>query len=130
MILSAGYLEVTESNISITEPHKGPDVVWLSVDPLLFRKEPKWASLAAIDKLAVRITVNVKDAVHWPKFAERHKMKREWYVKLAQGGGDPTTWYVVPRRIPRSEWREIYIARGVPEPITLDVNIGAEEVPA
>jgi hypothetical protein len=122
-ILEDGFLEVTESNIDIKQPHAGPDVVWLTVDPLLFRKDAEWAHGTAVDKLAVRFAVNVSDAVHWPKFAARHKMKRQWYVQLARAGGDPSTWYVVPRRIMRSEWREILVVRGVPQPLTIDPQI-------
>ena len=31
-----GFLKLVESNVSLSKPHKGPDVVWLFSEPLTF----------------------------------------------------------------------------------------------
>src|SRR5437660_338378 len=115
-ILDTGFLRVTESNLSDTRQHAGPDVVWLTDDPET--RNAGWAAVPVVDregrilrfdptiKLAVRITVDVPDAVSWREWARAHGIQNIWYRHLAQAGGDPEQWWVVERPIESREWVE------------------------
>ena len=70
-----GVILTTESNIGSPLPrlkpfgeHVGPDVVWLTDCPNLDRGDHGLSGSAA-DKSAVRITVEIDDAMPWAKFA-------------------------------------------------------------
>lgn len=124
-ILKEGRLRVTESNLSDRRTHAGPDVVWLTDEPS--PDSAAWAEALYVDrfgrvarvdpagKLAIRITVDVPDAVHWPAWARSHGIRNMWYRKLAVAGGDPKRWWVVERPIWRDEWVSI-----------VDMNTGDE----
>jgi|SRR5437667_6001713 len=116
-ILDTGLLEVTESNLSARRPHAGPDVVWLTDHRE--GRDAAWAAVPVIDregrilrfdqtiKLAVRITVDVPDAVPWRVWSRAHRIRNMWYRQLAIAGGDPERWWVVERPIESCEWVEI-----------------------
>jgi|SRR5215467_5861362 len=117
-IYEAGHLKVTESNISDTREHKGPDVVWPTDDPDPARSLGGWAFAMKVDsagrrtpvsKTTVRFTVEVPDheAHHWPTWARQQGIRNMWYRELARHGGDPEHWWVVARPIPSHEWVEV-----------------------
>ncbi len=112
-IAMSRYLDLTESNIDPKTAHFGPDVVWLTT-----RKDPFGNGLddgsgiqmgnqtiKGTDKTRVRITVDVPDAKHWPRWSKQHGIKSSWYKTLASvSKGDPRWWYVVERPIYYNEW--------------------------
>ena len=105
-IMDDGYLKVTESNMSRTREHAGPDVVWLTSDP-----DPSaqpWKSGAPVDKTAVRFTVDVpkREAQRWRGWATRRGIDPRWLKNIAASGGSGR-WYVIERPVPRAEWIEI-----------------------
>jgi len=117
-ILEAGLLKVTESNISDSREHKGPDVVWLTDDPDPDRHEG-WAHAVKVDsagrrtlisKTTARFTVEVPnhEVHHWPTWSRQQGIRNMWYRRLAVAG-DPERWWVVTRPIPSDEWVEVGI---------------------
>jgi hypothetical protein len=57
------------------------------------------------DKRAVRFTVSVPDAQHWPEWAHRRRVSRRLLRQLDEaGGGLSERWWVVPRAIATAEW--------------------------
>ncbi len=104
LINAAGALTTTESNLSPTREHAGPDVVWLTSDP---EPDAEGHALAGscVDKTAVRITVDVPDAEVWGwlPWSRGHRIPKKWARHLERGRR-PATWYVMERPIPRAEW--------------------------
>ena len=108
-IQKSGYLATTNSNI---RPNgAGPAVVWLTSNP---NPDQKWTEGAAefwsLYKLGIRITVNVpdKEVHHWPEWSQKMGISRKWYKAFgAHSPGELKEWYVVPRRISRSEWKAV-----------------------
>lgn len=109
-ILADGFLDVTESNVSMRREHAGPDVVWLTTNP-----DPSahdhglTARMNGVSKKAIRFAVKVdRRAAHkWRDWATRHGIDRGWLTTLAKVGGS-STWRVVERPIPASQWIEIW----------------------
>lgn len=63
-----------------------------------------------VDKRAVRVTVDVPDAVQWQRWvtARRHDARYVGaIVKVGGGVSAARHWFVVPRPIPATEWVEI-----------------------
>jgi hypothetical protein len=104
-ILRDQRLTTTESNVSATQEHAGPDVVWLTSedDPT---KYGLGLTGSAVDKRRIRITVDVEDAVLWLAWAKRQRSPQRVIKAMSKAGGF-RTWYVVERPIPSSEWVEI-----------------------
>jgi hypothetical protein len=108
LIKAAGYLKLVESNIGSPDKrfppygeHVGPDVVWLTESP-----SPKGHGLggASVDKRAVRIEVDIEDAIRWREFANKHGINRDWY-RIMDMSGEYTAryWWVSLRPIPIAE---------------------------
>lgn len=107
-----GYLKVTESNISMRRTHAGPDVVWLTSD----RKpnaEAHGLSGSAVDKTAVRITVEIPDseATPWLTWSRKHGITKAW-ATILESGRRAEAWYVVERRIERGQWKAVEVSPG------------------
>jgi len=110
-IINQGIINTTESNIHEKIKHYGPDVVWIT-NHILFnqgcidlsnkRRLPKEFK-ENYDKHAIRITIDISDAQHWPIWSCKHKIKKGWYRRLARSG-DPQSWYVVERCITQDDW--------------------------
>jgi len=87
-IEATGVLTVTESNMSQRREHAGPDVVWLTSN-----RAPDvhsgWKVGSAVDKTAVRITVEVPKRVahRWRDWARSRGIDSEWMRSLASVGG-------------------------------------------
>lgn len=102
-----GYLKVTESNMSRTREHAGPDVVWLTSNP-----DPavhKWDEGGPADKTEIRFTVDIpkREAHRWRTWSAARGIDPKWALNLASGAGPSGSWYVVMRPVPSSEWIEI-----------------------
>lgn len=106
-ILTAGYLDTTESNMSRRRTHAAPDVVWLTSngDPTA---HGHGLATSAVDKMRIRFTVDIskRDAHRWRQWAASRGIDQAWMRNLALGGGS-ATWWVVERRIASSEWVEV-----------------------
>jgi len=102
-ILREGLIRTTESNISLTREHAGPDVVWLTSNP-----DPEantgWAN--GVRKVTARLRVEVDDAAHWPEWAAAHGCSRDCYDSLG-AAGDPEEWWVRERPVRASKVVEL-----------------------
>ena len=109
-ILAERRLRTSESNVSITKEHAGPDVVWLFDTPTV----PPTTTKGSLydEKRRVRITVNVPKAhVHrWTKWGPALSMSQTWKAAFVHaGGGMPAAkrWWVATSPIPASNWLEV-----------------------
>jgi hypothetical protein len=101
-IMRNGEITTTESNLSMSQAHVGPDVVWLTSDPESPRNSEWWQG-SFLDKTRIRITVEVPDAIRWDDWVAFHKIDKLWRSALMSVGGSPT-WYVVERPVLKDEW--------------------------
>lgn len=106
LILESGLLRTTESNVSMTKSHAGPDVVWLTARDDVTSGNGLEGS--AIDKFAIRFTVKLDKRVvsKWHAWGKGRGMDPEWMSILASSGGSGS-WRVVERPILRESWVEI-----------------------
>ena len=112
-ILEDGYLDTTESNMSRTRGHAGPDVCWLTADsdPVTACGQWRYVPLApglTVDKGRIRFAVDVafRDVHRWRDWVRARGIHPEWARSLARAGGSGQ-WFVVQRRVPRTEWVEV-----------------------
>lgn len=56
------------------------------------------------DKTAIRIEVNVPDAIRWAAFLNRHRFPTAYRLGLSRHFKDAPHWWVVERPIPAVEW--------------------------
>jgi hypothetical protein len=130
-ILDKRVLRTTESNVSLTTEHAGPDVVWLSSDP---GRPPRkgWADGSFYDKTRIRITVELPVAwsaapgfrtyvdravrwIAWAYFRDVDRVARRGLI-LA-GGGTHYDWWVIERPV---TWDEIVEIRDMEDDTILD----------
>lgn len=115
-ILAEGRLRTTESNVSITKEHAGPDVVWLFDTPDVPQATTDGSLYA--EKRRVRIVVNLprKHVHRWTKWGPALSMSPDWRKHfLSAGGGMDSArhWWVATSPIPASQWLEVTVD-GVP----------------
>ena len=124
-ILKAGYLDVTESNIGSGVPehdpygeHVGPDVVWLTTSENPGHKQGLTTSADTgwPDKTEIRFTVDVPDALHWPKWSRSQGIDKRW-ARCLETDHYPEQWFVVVRRILLTECSDM--SRIVPMPASV-----------
>lgn len=109
-IIGAGYLQPSESNVSMVAEGVGPDVVWLTSDldaPLGEQSGMVHGTYAL--KRQVRFLVDVPEAlaVKWTDWSWTAKMDPEWRSIMVAAGGGPEqadTWYVVPVPVRKRFW--------------------------
>ena len=117
-IIDDGFLKISESNVSPSEAHAGPDVVWLLKKPLTGQVPEMLTGRAeisgrsfGIDKSRIRITVDLPatEVQRADKFWKKHKVEQWWADQLNKLGGKSKVkdWYVIIRNIPSEEWVEI-----------------------
>jgi hypothetical protein len=98
-ILREGIIHPTESNVSFTKAHAGPDVVWLlppDVDPGAGEEHG-----LSLGKRTGWIDVDVP-AIRWRDWEWTARMKPSWVESLVSAaGGDEFAdqWYVWPAPI-------------------------------
>lgn len=119
-ILAEGRLRTTESNISITKMHAGPDVVWLFDTPTIPEATTDGSLYA--EKRRVRFTVSIPRAhVHqWSKWGPVQSMSPSWKEAFLKAGGGMSAarkWWVATSPIPASQWLEVTVDG---KPISLD----------
>jgi len=103
----SGEIYTTESNVSMTTDHAGPDVVWLTDQ--VFDTPPPYLQ-SVVDKTAVRIEVSVPQGeIHRAdRWLRSHGASEDWIAILEQAGGAlASTWFVAERPIVRHEWAEV-----------------------
>lgn len=111
-----GVLRTTESNLSRTRPHAGPDVLWLTDDPapteLGHGLSSSYAPLGGgvqesfpLSKTAVRFVVDLPDGeVHrWVDWSRERGITKRWARDL-EDGRLPETWWVIARPVRSAEW--------------------------
>src|SRR4051812_17658 len=110
-ILNEGQIRVTESNCSRYVTHAGPDVVWLTDDPVA--EHHGWTKGCPVNKTAARITVDFpwEEPEPWRAFAQRHRVPRDVRTALASAGDD-RRWWVLERPISRREWVAVEVWTG------------------
>lgn len=99
-ILAEGKIRTTESNLSFATRNAGPPVVWLTTSRNL--DYATW--MGDVDlKTGARLTVEVPDseAMPWSDWAVANGMSFSDAKALGDDGGDPETWWVLPRPIHR-----------------------------
>ncbi len=117
-IIDDGFLKTSESNVSPSEEHAGPDVVWLLKKPLTGQVPEMLTGRAeisgrpfGIDKSRICITVDLPptEVQRADKFWKKHKVEQWWADRLSSLGGKSKVkdWYVILRNIPSEEWVEI-----------------------
>jgi hypothetical protein len=114
-IRSTGILYPSESNVSWTKGHGGPDVVWLTTcdEPSLNHG----LHGSVFDKTEVRISVELPAgwAKRWKKWAPVQGMSESDMDILAETGGGwqaADTWFVCTKPIPHKYWVEVAVAEG------------------
>jgi hypothetical protein len=108
-IKEAGFLKLTESNLHLTIPHYGPDVVWFTTEE---SARLGHGLFGHVDKTEIRFTVDLPD--HWVKswlsWAEGQGMDREWMGYIIEAGGGmeaAETWRVTFRPVRQDCWVSI-----------------------
>ena len=107
VILEAGLLKLTESNVDALIPHAGPDVVWLLDVPQIDHHHGLEGS--AVDKTEVMFTVDVP-AINWLDWtwgASMDPRDRSRFIEVAGGMEAAEHWYVWPAPIPRRRWLSV-----------------------
>jgi hypothetical protein len=102
LIQQQGIIKTTESNLSLTREHAGPDVVWLTAADSW---EPQgWMERMEV-KTGVRFIVDVPDdeVWKWEHFAIRYNMRRRYVEALKATDSNWRSWYVLPRPITAGE---------------------------
>ncbi|KXP06388.1 hypothetical protein [Tsukamurella pseudospumae] len=147
-IMGGGVLLTTENNLRAAKivggvdvnANKGRGVVWLT-DVAEPEGDPFAMRGSAVDKYAVRITVEVpdKEALRWDKYVAKRNGEKRVFEALSRD----LAWRrvrVVERRIYADEWREVRVSDDVidlptewertPHDGSVDIrtNIGAEAV--
>ena len=107
LIERSGQLLRTESNLSGSKPHAGPDVVWLTTDPDCAYDHGLALSLDGTDKRRIRITVELvnRDVHKWRDWAQRRGITDKWLRALVSPGA--STWRVTEKPIPSTRWVEV-----------------------
>jgi hypothetical protein len=98
-----------------------PDVVWLTDqetpdDPKKMGLQTNVGTIAGLqvrtlDKLAVRITIEVPSAKLWLPWARRKRIHPLWLEQLTREC-EPDHWWIVTRQIQESEWIAVDERRG------------------
>jgi hypothetical protein len=119
-IEQSGVLRTTESNLSRTRPHAGPDVLWLTDDPAPTEQGHGLSSSYApadglgqqesfpLSKTAVRFVVDLPaDEVHpWLDWSRERGITKRWARDL-EDGRLPETWWVIARPVRSAEWTAV-----------------------
>ena len=77
-------------------PGGGFRATWLTTD--LNPKHQLWAKGSMLDKIQIRIEVNLKPdtegLAYWPSLIPLFYMNESWVKALAEAGGNPKSWYI------------------------------------
>lgn len=110
-IFEQGFIDVTESNISRSRAHAGPDVVWLTADDVAPDAFALGLDGSAFDKTQIRFTVFVP-AYPWAEWASSKGVgPSNQFRRSLSEGRRWRKWYVLERPILRDEWIEVLDTR-------------------
>lgn len=122
-IVQAGFLRLTESNVSLTQAHAGRDVLWLTTDANAGGSHGLSIGMnvpgTLADKTRVRFTVYTPDAVPWLESEEYAAMDprfRSGIIRAGGGAAAARTWWVAYEPVPRAHWIAVH-ADGKPLPL-------------
>ena len=107
LIERAGWIKTTESNISLSIKHAGPDVVWLTTDPDCAAGHGIALTYDGTDKTRVQITVQLpaRDVHRWRDWALRRGTDPDDMRTLVDSaGGGAGTWRVTEKPIMFTRW--------------------------
>jgi len=107
-IIASEVIQTTESNVNMSTPHAGPDVVWL-LDTADAMDASHGLEGALFDKRKCYVEVDVL-AIPWRDWFWTAQMEPKWRQTMIDvGGGDAAAarWYVWPNAIPATRWRSI-----------------------
>jgi hypothetical protein len=110
-IKNDGFLKLVESNVSLSEPNKGPDVVWLLSEPLesvpkmllsRLMRNGKWTGyVKSKAEVELEITLEKSEVTRADKFLKKHGASEEEMEALeASGGFRLNKQYVTVEQIP------------------------------
>jgi len=132
-IQEEGRIKVSESNVSATTEHSGPDVVWLFKEPLkgttpnmLITQLKLKFGMLYLDKSKVQLQVNLPEheVQRADKFFREYGADDLWIKGLeAIGQSKRKKWYVIQRDILKAEWGDITI-RTEASDMVKDYNTG------
>lgn len=109
-ILKVGFIKTVESNASMFQANKEPQVVWLTTDP---DPNPSEHGLSGIIyKTAVRFEVDVPEAERWigsTLYQRTEPWWRDVLVDTAGGLAVAQTWWIAPEPIYRRYWAELRV---------------------
>ena len=110
-ILRAGYLNTTESNVSLLDEHIGPDVVWLTTDPAVrVGLQGLGGPERPADWNKTRVRFEIAPEVEVEKWfasdlcEQMSDWERRALIRAAGGVEFSDTWWVAYQPIPRSQW--------------------------
>jgi|TARA_R110000824_G_scaffold52052_10_gene144728 hypothetical protein len=114
-----GVINTSDSNVSATTEHAGPDVVWLFKEPLtgptprmLISNIDVKIGMLSLDKSKIQIEVDVPEheVRRADKFFKKLGADPQWIKQLEESGQSKNKkWYVIQRNIPQGEWRDVSI---------------------
>lgn len=107
LIEADGRINTTESNLSRTTAHAGPEVVWLTTDPDCEHGHGLLSTRDGTDKTRVQIAVELinRDVHKWREWAVRRGIRPDWMQTLIKAaGGGAGTWRVTEKSIPSDRW--------------------------
>jgi len=110
LIVAAGFLRVTESNIGSPVPgvepsgeHYGPDVVWLTNSDEVDGLGLETTVTLGLGLFRFVVAVPDNEVHHWPTWNKRFAMNDAWRASLERDQR-PESWWLIERPIPRREW--------------------------
>ncbi|MEH6805013.1 MAG: hypothetical protein V7697_18590 [Rhodococcus erythropolis] len=124
-ILNDGCLRTTESNLSRTRPHAGPDVAWFGTMPEMrpggsFGLHDGTVSSGIVDpdngrpyywadKTAIRITVELpkREVQAWEPFVKKHGIDAKYLEALRSITPNWRRQRVITRPVDNTEWIEV-----------------------
>ena len=91
------FVKLVESNVSLSEPHKGPDVVWLFPEPLksvpemmftyLMNESGEWTGdMVSKAQIELEVTLEKSEVTRADKFLKKHGASKEDMEKLEDAG--------------------------------------------
>ena len=111
LILEDGFLRRTESNLSMSQDHAGPPVVWLLDGPEL-AGVTHGLNGASVDKTRIRFEVEIEDGLlePWIEWADGWGIDPWWRDILIDTGGGleaARRWLISHDEIPSRQWMKI-----------------------
>jgi hypothetical protein len=102
LIEASGILSMSDAMLGTVD-----GAVWCFADPAVAFEADHGLGNSSLDKRAVRITIEVADAVPWLAVVGDRRIDPDWLAAVVETGGGldaALEWWVVLRDVPASEW--------------------------